>query len=143
MELTAIDHVGIAVHDLAAAVAAHERLYGATVAHTEELAEQGVREALLAVGDGFVQLLEPTRADSPVARFLARRGEGLHHVAYRVDDLAATLERLAARGAQLVDTVPRAGSRGTRIAFVHPASSAGALVELVELPAQDPGDAPR
>ena len=142
MELTAIDHVGIAVHDLDAAVADHVRLYGARVTHTEQLPAQGVREALLAVGDGFIQLLEPTRDDAAVARFLARRGEGLHHVAYRVPDVEAALARLAQRGARLVDTAPRAGSRGTRIAFVHPATAAGTLVELVEAPDPDPTAAP-
>lgn len=132
MILTTIDHVGLAVADLDEAVAFHQRCYGAEVAHREEIDADGVREALLAVGDGYIQLLEPTRDDSPVGRFLAQRGPGLHHVGYRVDDCAAALARLAAEGARLIDEQPRPGSRGTTVAFVHPKSHFGTLVELVE-----------
>lgn len=135
MILTTIDHVGVAVADLDEAVAFHQRCYGAEVAHREEIDADGVREALLAVGDGYIQLLEPTRDDSPVGRFLAQRGPGLHHVGYRVDDCAAALARLAAEGARLIDEQPRPGSRGTTVAFVHPKSHFGTLVELVEEPA--------
>lgn len=135
MILTTIDHVGMAVADLDEAVAFHQRCYGAEVAHREEIDADGVREALLAVGDGYIQLLEPTRDDSPVGRFLAQRGPGLHHVGYRVDDCAAALARLAAEGARLIDEQPRPGSRGTTVAFVHPKSHFGTLVELVEEPA--------
>lgn len=135
MILTTIDHVGVAVADLDEAVAFHQRCYGAEVAHREEMDADGVREALLAVGDGYIQLLEPTRDDSPVGRFLAQRGPGLHHVGYRVDDCAAALARLAAEGARLIDEQPRPGSRGTTVAFVHPKSHFGTLVELVEEPA--------
>lgn len=135
MILTTIDHVGVAVTDLDEAVAFHQRCYGAEVAHREEIDADGVREALLAVGDGYIQLLEPTRDDSPVGRFLAQRGPGLHHVGYRVDDCAAALAHLAAEGARLIDEQPRPGSRGTTVAFVHPKSHFGTLVELVEEPA--------
>lgn len=135
MILTTIDHVGVAVADLDEAVAFHQRCYGAEVAHREEIDADGVREALLAVGDGYIQLLEPTRDDSPVGRFLAQRGPGLHHVGYRVDDCAAALAHLAAEGARLIDEQPRPGSRGTTVAFVHPKSHFGTLVELVEEPA--------
>ncbi len=130
--LTEIDHVAIAVHDLAAAVAWYEAAFGATVTHREVVESDGVEEVLLAVADSYVQLIAPTRDDSPVARFLERRGEGLHHVGYRVDDCAAAIAQAAAAGAQLIDAVPRPGSRGTTVAFIHPKSSFGTLVELVQ-----------
>ena len=132
MELTEIDHVAIAVHDLEAAVEWYARALGATVVHRERVESDGVDEALVRVADSYVQLLSPTREDSPVAKFLARRGEGLHHVAYRVDDCAAALAAVRATGARLIDEVPRPGSRGTLVAFVHPASSFGTLIELVQ-----------
>ncbi|MGH9286050.1 MAG: methylmalonyl-CoA epimerase [Acidimicrobiales bacterium] len=131
--LTLIDHVAVAVRDLEAAIAWYRSAFGAVVAHRERVEHDGVDEALLSVAESFVQLLTPTRPDSPVARFLDRRGEGLHHVAYRVDDCAEALAAAAAAGARLVDLVPRPGSRGTRVAFVHPASAFGTLVELVEV----------
>ena len=132
MELTEIDHVAIAVHDLKAAVDWYARALGATVVHRERVESDGVDEALVRVADSYVQLLSPTREDSPVAKFLARRGEGLHHVAYRVDDCAAALAAVRATGARLIDETPRPGSRGTLVAFVHPASSFGTLIELVQ-----------
>lgn len=134
MLLQAIDHVGIAVTDLDEAVAHHRRWFDAEVVHTEEVTSDGVREALLAVGGSYIQLLEATRDDSPVARFLARHGPGLHHVGYRVDDCAAALARLKSEGVRVIDEQPRPGSRGTTVAFVHPKSAFGTLIELVEEP---------
>ncbi|MFM8944179.1 MAG: methylmalonyl-CoA epimerase [Actinomycetota bacterium] len=132
MNLTDLDHVGIACTDLEAEIARYRNLFGVEVAHREVVADQGVEEALLPVGDSFVQLLRPLGPDTPVGRFLAERGPGLHHLAFRVDDVGAALARLRAEGAQLVDETPRAGSRGTRIAFVHPKAMGGVLIELVE-----------
>ncbi|HUH07735.1 MAG TPA: methylmalonyl-CoA epimerase [Egibacteraceae bacterium] len=135
MRLQRIDHVGYAVEDLEEAIAYHQRLYGAEVAHREALERDGVREALLAVGESYIQLLAPTREDSPVAKFLARNGgPGVHHVGYGVADVAATLEDLRALGARLVDDHPRPGSRGCTVAFLHPKGALGVLVELVEDP---------
>lgn len=132
MLLTEIDHVAIAVRDLEAAVDYHRRAFGAGVAHRESVERDGVEEALLAVADSYIQLISPTRPDSPVARFLERRGEGLHHVGYRVADCAAALAALVAAGATPLDSQPRPGSRGTTIAFVHPKGSFGTLIELVQ-----------
>jgi methylmalonyl-CoA epimerase len=129
----AIDHVAIAVANLDETIAQYERALGVQVAHRETIEEQGVREALLDVGGSFVQLLEPTSQDSPVAKFLAKRGPGLHHVAYRVPRIAEAIARLKESGARMIDEAPRRGSRNTKIAFVHPASMGGVLVELVEL----------
>jgi len=129
---TEIDHVALAVHDLEAAVAWHARVFGTEVVHRERVERDGVEEALLRVADSYVQLLRPIRDDSPVARFLDRRGEGLHHVAYRVDDCAAALQAAVAAGARAIDPVPRPGSRGTTVAFLHPGHSFGTLIELVE-----------
>jgi methylmalonyl-CoA/ethylmalonyl-CoA epimerase len=131
--LTEIDHVAIAVRDLDAAAAWYASALGAEVVHREVVVTDGVEEALVAVAESFVQLLTPTRDDSPVARFLAARGEGLHHVAYRVDDCAAALAAVRAQGYRTVDEVPRPGSRGTTVAFVHPSASFGTLIELVEV----------
>jgi methylmalonyl-CoA epimerase len=131
--LTEIDHVAIAVRDLDAAAAWYESVLGATVVHREVVATDGVEEALVAVAESFVQLLTPTRDDSPVAKFLAARGEGLHHVAFRVDDCAQALAAVRAKGYRTVDEVPRPGSRGTTVAFVHPTASFGTLIELVEV----------
>jgi methylmalonyl-CoA/ethylmalonyl-CoA epimerase len=130
--LTEIDHVAIAVADLDAAVAWYERALGATVSHREVVEADGVEEVLLAVADSYVQLLTPTRDDSPVARFLATRGEGLHHVGYRVVDCAGALEAACAAGATPIDVTPRSGSRGTTVAFLHPKSAFGTLIELVQ-----------
>lgn len=130
--LTAVDHVGIAVHDLEAAVAFYRRTFGAEVTHRERLEADGVDEALLAVGGSYVQLLTPTSDTSPVARFLAARGEGIHHVGYRVDDCARALRAVREAGARVVDERPRPGSRGTTVAFVHPHGAFGTLIELVQ-----------
>jgi methylmalonyl-CoA/ethylmalonyl-CoA epimerase len=129
---TQIDHVGIAVDDLEAAVSRYRELLGVEPAHRETVADQGVEEVLFAIGGSYVQLLGALGADTPVGTFLARRGPGMHHVAYRVDDLEAELAALRASGAQLVDETPRAGSRNTLIAFVHPRSTGGVLMELVQ-----------
>lgn len=130
--LTEIDHVAIAVHDLDRAVAWYERVFGASLVHRETVEPDGVEEALLQVAQSYIQLLQPTRADSPVGRFLDRRGEGLHHVAYRVDDCAAALETAVANGARPIDHAPRPGGRGTTVAFLHPQGAFGTLIELVE-----------
>ena len=130
--LTEIDHVAIAVHDLEAAIAYYRDTFGAEVAHREVVERDGVEEALLAVAGSYIQLLTPIRDDSPVARSLANRGEGLHHVGYRVDDCAAALARVKAEGHRVIDEEPRPGSRGTTVAFVHPKSSFGTLIELVQ-----------
>lgn len=130
--LTEIDHVAIAVTDLEAAIAWYETTFAATVVHREVVESDGVAEALIRVADSYVQLLTPTREDSPVAKFLAKRGEGLHHVGYRVRDCAAALEAVRAAGGRLIDAAPRPGSRGTTVAFVHPSASFGTLIELVQ-----------
>ena len=126
------DHVAIAVSDLEAAIAYYRDTFGAEVAHREVVESDGVEEALLRVADSYVQLLTPTREDSPVAKYLQNRGEGLHHVGYRVDDCAAALEAVKARGGRVIDEVPRPGSRGTTVAFVHPKGAFGTLIELVQ-----------
>lgn len=132
--LTEIDHVAIAVHDLDAAVDYYRSAFGATLTHREVVDTDGVEEALLAVAESYVQLITPTRADSPVAKFLERRGEGLHHVGYRVEDCRSALASMKAAGATPIDAVPRPGSRGTSVAFIHPKGSFGTLIELVEEP---------
>ena len=131
-ELTEIDHVAIAVHDLDAAIAYYRDAFGAEVAHREVVEQDGVEEALLAVADSYIQLLTPVRDDSPVAKSLASRGEGLHHVGYRVADCAAALARVKAEGHRVIDEEPRSGSRGTTVAFLHPTSAFGTLIELVQ-----------
>jgi len=130
--LTEIDHVAIAVHDLEAAIDYYKRAFGATVAHREVVEQDGVEEALLNVAQSFVQLLTPTRSDSPVAKSLEKRGEGLHHVGYRVADCAKALQSMIDAGATPIDKVPRKGSRGTTVAFIHPKGSFGTLIELVQ-----------
>jgi methylmalonyl-CoA/ethylmalonyl-CoA epimerase len=127
-----IEHIGIATPKIEDALAFWRDALGLTVVHTEEVAEQGVRVAMLPVGEPRVELLEPTHADSPVAKFLAKRGAGVHHIAVRVDDIRASLARLKAGGARLIDEEPRVGAEGCLVAFVHPASSGGVLLELVE-----------
>lgn len=128
-----IDHVGIAVDDLDGAVERYRRTLGVEPTHRERVEDQGVEEVLFPVGTSFVQLLGALGGDTPVGRFLATRGEGIHHVAYRVDDVAASLSRLRDEGVRLVDETPRPGSRSTLIAFVHPKDMGGVLVELVQL----------
>lgn len=132
MQLGRLDHVGIAVTDLAAARALYEQVLGLEVTHEEVLTEQGVHELLLRAGDAFVQLVAPLDPDTPVGRFLARRGEGLHHVGYAVPDVAAAVADLRTQGFEVIDPAPRIGSGGSTIAFVHPKSMQGVLVELVE-----------
>ena len=132
MILTEIDHVAIAVKDLDAAVAYYAEAFGAEVAHRETVDSDGVEEALIKVADSYIQLTAATRPDSPIAKFLDRRGEGLHHIGYRVDDCAVALEAMIDAGAVPIDTAPRPGSRGTTVAFVHPKGNLGTLVELVE-----------
>ena len=130
--LTDIDHVGIAVRHLAAAVEHYRRSLGVEPTHRETVPDQGVEEVLFRVGTSYIQLLSPLAPDTPVGRFLERRGEGIHHVGYRVDDVASVLERLRGLDVRLVDESPRPGSRGTTVAFVHPSGFAGVLVELVQ-----------
>jgi methylmalonyl-CoA/ethylmalonyl-CoA epimerase len=127
-----IDHIGIAVADLEAAIAVHERTYGMPVVHRETLVEQGVEAVLFDVGENHVELLRPLADDTPVGRFLERRGPGLHHVAYQVPDLDAALAQLREDGVRMIDAAPRIGIRGSRVAFVHPSASASVLTELVE-----------
>jgi methylmalonyl-CoA epimerase len=130
--LTEIDHVAIAVRDLEGAIGWYGDVFGATVEHREVVESDGVEEALLKVADSYVQLLTPTRADSPVAKYLENRGEGLHHVGYRVANCADTLESVKRSGGRVIDEVPRPGSRGTTVAFIHPKASFGTLIELVQ-----------
>ena len=132
MLLTEIDHVAIAVNDLEAAIAYYADTFGAEVDHREVVESDGVEEALLKVADSYVQLLTPTRDDSPVAKYLERKGEGLHHIGYRVDDCAAALDAVKAQGGRVIDEAPRPGSRGTTVAFVHPKTAFGTLIELVQ-----------
>ncbi len=130
--LTELDHIGIACGDLEASVELYRRMLGVEPAFRERVETQGVEEVLFPAGSSFVQLLGALGPDTPVGRFLASRGPGLHHVAYRVDDVAAALDSLRADGARLIDDAPRPGSRNTLIAFVHPAAVGGVLVELVQ-----------
>jgi methylmalonyl-CoA epimerase len=130
--LTEIDHVAIAVNDLEAAIAYYAEAFGAEVDHREVVESDGVEEALLKVAESYVQRLTPTRDDSPVAKYLERKGEGLHHVGYRVDDCAVALEAIKAQGGRVIDEAPRPGSRGTTVAFVHPKTAFGTLIELVQ-----------
>jgi methylmalonyl-CoA epimerase len=130
--LTEIDHVAIAVNDLEAAIAWYAEVFGATVDHREVVESDGVEEALLKVADSYVQLLTPSRADSTVAKYLANKGEGLHHIGYRVADCAAALQAVKDSGGRVLDEAPRPGSRGTTVAFVHPKTSFGTLIELVQ-----------
>jgi len=127
-----IDHIGVAVEDLDAAIALHEGTYGMPLVHRETVGEQGVEAALLDVGDSHVELLAPLSADTPVGRFLAKRGPGLHHVAYRVEDVEAALRALRDQGMRLIDEQARTGIRGSRVAFLHPAASGGVLTEIVQ-----------
>ena len=132
MLLTEIDHVAIAVYDLEKAISFYERAFDATVAHREIMEHDGVEEALVKVAESYVQLTAAIREDSPVAKFLAKRGEGIHHIGFRVDDCAAALESMVAAGATAVDVEPRPGSRGTTVAFIHPKGAFGTLIELVQ-----------
>jgi methylmalonyl-CoA epimerase len=130
--LEMIDHVGVAVEDIDAALALYRDTFGMPLVHREEVTEQGVDAALLDVGSGHVELLEPLGPDTAVGKFISRRGAGLHHVAYRVRDVQRTLEELASSGMRLIDEQARIGIRGSRVAFLHPSSTGGVLTELVQ-----------
>ena len=130
--LTEIDHVAIAVKDLEEAIAYYAKVFGAEVEHRERVDSDGVEEALLKVAESYVQLLTPTRDDSPVAKYLEKKGEGIHHIGYRVDDCGAALQAVKDAGGKVIDEAPRPGSRGTTVAFVHPKAAFGTLIELVQ-----------
>ncbi len=130
---TEIDHIAIAVHDIDKAMEFYASVFGAQVEHQEVVQKDQVHEALLRVADSYIQLLMPTSQESPVWKFLVNRGEGLHHVGYRVDSCQEALNSVISHGYQAIDQVPRRGSRGTTIAFIHPKSAFGTLIELVEL----------
>lgn len=130
--LDRIDHVGIAVADLDPAIALYEKTLGMPLVHREKVTEQGVEAVLLDVGDGHIELLEPLAEDTPVGKFLATKGPGLHHVAYAVADVTAALDELAGQGVELIDTEPRRGIRDSLVAFLHPRSTGGVLTEIVQ-----------
>ena len=132
--LNRIYHLGYAVEDIEAASRFYRENFGAEPAEPEVVEEQGIIATMFRVGESMVELVQPTGPDTPVGRFLARRGEGFHHVAYQVDDLEAVLRELRKNGVEIIDEEPRVGAGGTRMAFVHPKSSLGVLTELVELP---------
>ena len=127
-----IDHIGVAVEDIDAALSLYEGSFEMELAHRETVESQGVEAVLLDVGEGHVELLRPLGPDTPVGKYMAKNGAGLHHVAYAVADIDATLEQLAAAGLQLIDTKPRVGIRDSRVAFLHPRSTGGVLTEIVE-----------
>ena len=132
MLLTEIDHVAIAVNDLEAAIEYYREAFGAEVAHREVVESEGVDEALIKVAESYIQLTTGTRPDSAITKFLEKRGEGMHHIGYRVDDVREALAAMVAAGARAIDTEPRPGSRGTTVAFIHPKGSFGTLIELVQ-----------
>ena len=127
-----VDHIGIAVKSLAEAVKVYQDAIGLHVSGYDEVDDQGVRVAMLTIGESRIELLEPTREDSPIEKFMMKRGEGIHHIAVRVDDIEQAIERLKASGARLIDSTPRRGAHNTRVAFIHPSSTHGVLLELVE-----------
>lgn len=129
---TRIDHIGIAVEDIDRALALYEQSYAMTLVHREIVEQQGVEAVLLDIGENHVELLAPLGPDTPVGKFLTRRGPGIHHVAYQVADIVAELERLAASGVQLLDQTPRIGIRGSLVAFCHPKTTGGVLTEIVQ-----------
>jgi methylmalonyl-CoA epimerase len=131
-----IDHIGVAVEDLEVSLQLYAEVLGMPVVHRETVAEQGVEAVLLDVGENHVELLAPLGPDTPVGRYVAKNGPGLHHVAYQVADVEATLAALAAAGIRLIDETPRVGIRGSRVAFVHPAATGGVLTEIVQ-PAEE------
>jgi methylmalonyl-CoA/ethylmalonyl-CoA epimerase len=135
--LSTIDHVGVAVEDIDAAVALYRDTLGMPLVHRETVADQGVEAALLDVGDGHLELLQPLGPETAVGKFLAKRGPGLHHVAYRVSSVEETLRELSAAGLRLIDERPRTGIRGSRVAFVHPAGTGGVLTEIVQPALED------
>ena len=132
MILSEIDHIAIAVNDLEAAISYYQAAFGATIHHREIVESDGVEEALIKVAESYIQLTSATNQDSPIAKFLEKRGEGLHHIGYRVDDCAAALQAMINAGARPIDQTPRPGSRGTTVAFIHPKGSFGTLIELVQ-----------
>ena len=127
-----IDHIGIAVKSLAEAVKVYQDAIGLEVSGFDEVDDQSVRVAMLTIGESRIELLEPTRADSPIEKFMTKRGEGIHHIAVRVENIEEALERLKASGVRLIDSAPRRGAHNTRVAFIHPSSTHGVLLELVE-----------
>jgi methylmalonyl-CoA/ethylmalonyl-CoA epimerase len=127
-----IDHIGVAVEDIDAAIALYRDSFEMELAHRETVESQGVEAVLLDVGEGHVELLAPLGPDTPVGKYLAKNGTGLHHVAYAVDDIDAALKSIAAAGIQLIDSEPRVGIRDSRVAFLHPRSTGGVLTEIVE-----------
>jgi methylmalonyl-CoA/ethylmalonyl-CoA epimerase len=127
-----IDHIGVAVEDIDAAIALYGESFEMELAHRETVESQGVEAVLLDVGDGHVELLAPLGPDTPVGKYMAKNGPGLHHVAYAVDDIDAALKNIAAAGIQLIDSEPRVGIRDSRVAFLHPRSTGGVLTEIVE-----------
>lgn len=133
MKLLNLHHVAIAVNDLDTSIIEYGRKYGVEPLYREVVESQGVEEAMIPVGGSFIQLLTPLSPQTPVGRFLERHGEGLHHVAFAVVDIDSALEHLASQGVRLIDSEPRVGGRGARIAFVHPKDLAGTLIELVEM----------
>jgi methylmalonyl-CoA/ethylmalonyl-CoA epimerase len=139
--LDRIDHVGVATEDLEGAIALYEGSFGMPVAHRETVESQGVEAVLLDVGDGHVELLAPLGPDTPVGKFLARKGPGLHHVAYAVDDIEEALSKLKEAGVDLIDNEPRTGIRDSRVAFLHPKATGGVLTEIVEPAAAHEGEA--
>jgi methylmalonyl-CoA/ethylmalonyl-CoA epimerase len=131
-----IDHIGVAVEDLDAAIALYDDSLDLELVHRETVESQGVEAVLLDIGENHVELLSPLSPDTPVGKFLAKRGPGLHHIAYQTADIEATLEALKAAGMRLIDESPRTGIRNSKVAFLHPASSGGVLTEIVQ-PAED------
>ena len=127
-----VDHIGVAVEDIDASLELYERDYGMTLVHRETVADQGVEAALLDVGENHIELLAATGPDTPVGKFIAKKGPGMHHVAYQVDDIEATLAALKEAGLKLIDETPRIGIRNSRVAFVHPKSAGGLLTEIVQ-----------
>jgi methylmalonyl-CoA epimerase len=127
-----IDHIGVAVEDLDAAIELYSKAFGMPVEHRETVADQGVEAVLLRVGGGHIELLAPLSAETPVGKFLARRGPGIHHAAYRCDDVARALAQCKERGLRAIDEAPRRGIRGSLVAFLHPSSTSGVLTELVQ-----------
>lgn len=130
-----IDHVALAVADVDATILHLREVWGLDVSHRERNEDEDIEEAMLPLGESFIQLIAPTASDTTVARFIERRGEGLHHIAYEVDDLRQALEHLHQKGVRLIDGRPRAGGRGRTVAWVHPESNHGVLVELIQRPA--------
>jgi methylmalonyl-CoA epimerase len=129
---TRVDHIGVAVEDLDASLELYERDYGMKLVHRETVTEQGVEAVLLDVGENHIELLAPTGPDTPVGKFLAKKGPGMHHVAYQVEDIEATLAALKSAGLRLIDETPRTGIRNSRVAFLHPATAGGLLTEIVQ-----------